>query len=396
MGYSSVKPKPNKPYPDFPLYAHNTRRWAKKIKGRTHFFGHWDNWEAALDQYLYERDYLQQGKTPPPRDSTALTVGDMVNSFLEVAENRVQTGEMTKRTWSDYKTTGTILVASLGRHTTVESLMPTDFAKLREELSKTRGLVALGNEIGRCRVFFNFASKSELIERPARFGKSFDKPSKVSLKREKLTKVSKVFSVDELRTIYAAANADMKCFMLLALNGGLGPRDIGLMLGKHIQGDWIRYPRPKTLVDREFKLWPETKRAIAETRHSEDSDSLVFRTIFGASWAKDTCDSPITKEFAKLLKKIDSKATELAEKKGAKPPAKLHQAGRGFYSLRHTFRTVADESLDVVAVNRVMGHSDASIGAVYREWIDPARIEKVCEHVRSWVKPIFAKKRGAK
>lgn len=29
--------KPSKPYPNFPLYAHSTKRWAKKIHGKLHF-----------------------------------------------------------------------------------------------------------------------------------------------------------------------------------------------------------------------------------------------------------------------------------------------------------------------------------------------------------------------
>jgi hypothetical protein len=61
--------------------------------------------------------------------------------------------------------------------------------------------------------------------------------------------------------------------------------------------------------------------------------------------------------------------------------------GRGFYALRHTFQTVAEDSLDFPAVKHVMGHKDQSISRKYREQISDDRLKAVTEVVRQWLWP---------
>src|SRR5260370_41566480 len=106
--------KPAKPYPDFPLFPHATGRWAKKIRGKQHHFGSWADPEAALAKYLAEKDDLHAGHKPR-LDPEALTVKDVANAFLNSKQALVETGELSTRTWDDYKLVCDLVVSHLGK-----------------------------------------------------------------------------------------------------------------------------------------------------------------------------------------------------------------------------------------------------------------------------------------
>ena len=128
---------------------------------------------------------------------------------------------------------------------------------------------------------------------------------------------------------------------------------------------------------RKSLLWAETTGTLRDwlavrLAPSDPKDAnLVFITKYGQRWAKDTCDNPVTKETAKLLK-----ALKINGRKGL-----------GFYTLRHAFRTVADEAKDQPAADFIMGHESPHMSTVYRERIGDERLKAVTDHVRAWLFP---------
>jgi len=102
----TMRRKPTKPHPDFPLTANGNGQWSKKIRGKVHYFGTWEDADGALKRYLAQKDDLLAGR--PPRASgneEGLTVRDLLNRFLTAKEGQQQQGKITRRTFTDYHST---------------------------------------------------------------------------------------------------------------------------------------------------------------------------------------------------------------------------------------------------------------------------------------------------
>src|SRR5436305_6723432 len=123
--------KPNKPRPDFPLFPHATGRWAKKIRGKMHYFGPWADPDGALKKYLEQKDDLHAGRKPDRAAgvevSAGVTLKDLCNAFLNAKQGRVDSGELALRSWRDYKAACDLLVKHFGKTRSVADLRPEDF-----------------------------------------------------------------------------------------------------------------------------------------------------------------------------------------------------------------------------------------------------------------------------
>jgi integrase len=137
----------------------------------------------------------------------------------------------------------------------------------------------------------------------------------------------------------------------------------------------IDFPRPKSGIERRCPLWPETVAALKATitarpkPKQDDAEGLVFLTSRGRSWLCRGIANPVSVAARKLMSQCGVNGRK----------------GIGFYTLRHTFRTVADGAKDQVAANLIMGHADPSMAGIYRESIDDERLVAVVDYVRHWL-----------
>jgi integrase len=374
--------KPEKPRKDFPLFAHRSGQWAKKVRGEMKYFGVWADPAAALDKWLDEKDDLYAGRRPTGRKS-GITVADLLNRFRHAKEHLAATGEITARTLGCYIVTCDRLAKFLSRRQLVETLTPSDFEKLRADLAKGRSPVTLRGDIMTTRMVMKYAYDSELISKPASYGQSFRAPSKTALKRVRQSRPKRLFSAPELRRILKAASQPLRAMILLGINCGLGASDLAHMpqAALDLKRRWLDYPRVKTAVDRRCPLWPETvsavKEAIASRPRPRDpaDEILVFLTRCGQRWAR-------TSPRGGAIDAVGCAMNKLLKELG------IHRPGVCFYALRHTLQTIGGEARDQIALNLIFGHADHTMADPYRESLpDDSRLLAVSNHVRKWLFP---------
>ena len=392
--------KPKKPYPSFPLTAHNNGQWCKKIRGKIHFFGVWDDPQAALNSYLQVAEDLHAGRQPSTSSlsSDDLTVKNVCNHFLTYQLQKVENTEITSRCFEDYRRIAQNFAQSVGPNRLVCDLGPTDFQQYRHKLArhglsrkgKGLGVHALIRTITVVRSILKYAYETDLIDKPIKYGKSFARPSAAFRRKNrqaiKLQNGNQLFEPHEIHAMLDIADIHLKAMILLGINGGFGNTDCARLPIKAICFDRkiIEFNRPKTSIERVVPLWPETitalHKAIAARPRpvDDDADKLLFLTKFGFPWVRQNVhtadDRGITKVITvdSIVRAFNKVLNELT----------IKRKGLGFYALRHTFRTWADETRDQHAIHRIMGHAIPGMSGIYVEEISLDRLQAVTEYVR--------------
>jgi integrase len=360
-----------RPHPDFPLTPRADGRWCKRIRGTLHYFGR--DRDKALALYLDQQDALLAGRKPK---EAGTTIADLMNSFLYSKKLRVESGELSQRSWDDYKQTCEKVGASVGTWRAIDSLDVADFQKLRADLGKGIGLVRLKNVLGRARSLFLYANESGLVEKLIPYRRELRSPSSRVMRAQRNKLKPRMFERAEINKMLKKASPHLRAMILLGINCGFGNGDCARLTfdALDLKGGWHNLPRSKTANQRRGKLWPETVRALTGAMKlrpapaTDNETEFVFLTRQGHCWAKESGDSAISSEFFKLLDEL-----------------KLYRERNTFYSLRRTCETIGATAAEQVALDYLMGHVGSDMASVYRQKDFDQKLVKVSNRIRGWL-----------
>jgi len=281
----------------FPLTLHPTGQFCKKIRGKIHYFG--KDKQEALRRYYEQASALHAGTSEPALLPDRLTLEDLCNLYLDHQLGRAQAGEIRERQYHEQKPRLRAFADFIGRGRLVREIKTIELLNYRKKcIEDRRAPVTINNELAIIKAVFHWAEQSEIIER----GPRLDAVKKIP--RKKVAR--QTFTPDDIRQLLAAANVQMKAMILLGLNCGFGPTDCAELQWENLDlgAGRVHFPRPKTGVDRNFILWPQTVEALKAVPVQGE---FVFYTKCGNTWgwrlSGKSNDKPLTKAFKTLMQK---------------------------------------------------------------------------------------------
>lgn len=67
--------RPDKPHPDYPLFANQNGQWCKKVKGKPYYFGKWADDPKGITFYRLRHTFKTLGKRARDREALDLMMG---------------------------------------------------------------------------------------------------------------------------------------------------------------------------------------------------------------------------------------------------------------------------------------------------------------------------------
>ena len=417
--------RPRLPYDGFPLRPHGNGQWYKSVwnprtkTSEQFYFGPWRDdpkGERAMKDpqigWLARRDAIKAGVDNIHVQAVAgeITLGELMSRFLIYKRGKSDTGELSKTTLGGYLSEIEAFVSFFKPGTPAGGLKPEHFGAYMRQLVEKRKLGRHARKRVRAYItaFLHYGVKNGWLVMP-NTGTDWVAPAtdpesmRQAKARAGLQDYSdRIVTGEEINKLLARANPTFKAMILLGINCGLGPADLGRVRWNMLDLERGRlcFPRPKTGVRRLGYLWKKTREALVRIRtlkhnsraiRKDGEAALVFITRTGrACYREREVHELVSVNETTMMKLTGVAVSNTVSSTFSRMTKELSIEGLRFYALRHTFRTLGQAARDREALNLAMGHRDISMAAVYdHEQISWARIKRVARVVRQrlWPKP---------
>lgn len=330
------------------------RGWYKRITGGgTKWIASFNAAPTARDADRIFAERFGELTAPPTRDAVTLDYG--VNAFIDAKRPTVN-----PHTLKEYQSILKDFKDTVGERKVLTVIGPVEFTAYAKRVSGY-SVIRRTKIVGVIRTAFNWFVAQEWMERVS-YGPVFAQPSKKLVRIDRAKRPRRMYTAKQVRTLYRHAKGMMRAAVLLGINGGMGPADVSRVTVSMIDGDLLRADREKTGATRIVPLWPITQKAL--TRLTPDDEGHLFYGSRGGP-LESLHNRGVVRRFQKLCDSADV-------------------PNLGFYTLRRTFRTVADAIPDRRAVDIVTGHVQEDMGSVYVQEVHPDRLRAVTDHVLKW------------
>lgn len=420
MAYSTAHVRPERPYPTFPLTAHKTGQWKKRVNGRDCYFGRWYDpetgrrwgtldqvdpdgrmYKAALAEYdTFRRRQLDDQLMAARSSEVALDV--VANAFLNAEHDRLDAGDIMPRTYEGHREALRQMVAAVGGSTLIRELdEESDLAKLKAYLADMRSRFAAwtyNRHVRSIRAMFRWAVNpiDGILTGPLRLaGVLTMVGTRVRRREQREARATAggrhMPTIPELRALYAAAPPRLKACYLLAYFGAYGQGDCAELPENVLQLDppphldlpagWglIHFPRPKTEVDRVCVLPPiavDALRAVLASRPKAGDPQYAGR-VFLTETGQPICYDVVERDRHGTVKKImrvDNVKQWHAANRRRLPEGTARPMG--FYAIRHASITLTG-GCDETARLLHEGHILPGVRPEYVEGVSSAELLKV-------------------
>jgi len=213
------------------LWPHASGQWAKKYLGKIYYFGTWEKTEEAL--YNFRRSWpkiLAGEESGPVARTQRITVIEAFHEYLKDIEARHRDDEIVYKSMIEFRDMTFAIAKALGYRRRIVSLGPQDFSRVRDAFAHMTP-PARQKRFFHAGTIFNWLSKNRQIPKPE-FGSSMRVTKKAIRRYERGRRQSgsKLFAASEIHALIEHADAPMRAWILLGINGGMGPTDISEIL----------------------------------------------------------------------------------------------------------------------------------------------------------------------